>query len=53
MSNSARVKTLRRVQPFGQAGINAAITSVSNWIAAFGEKERECEVWEHPEIMED
>ena len=36
-----------------QAGRNAAVTSVSNWLAAFGEKEREREIRENPEILED
>ena len=41
------------VQLFEQAGRNASVTIVSNWLAAFDEKERELEVQEHPEIMED
>ena len=40
------------VQLFEQAGRNASVTIVSNWLAAFGEKEREHEIKEHPEIME-
>ena len=41
------------VQLFEQAGRNASVTIVSNWLAAFGEKERDREMREHPEIMED
>ena len=41
------------VQLFEQAGRNASITIVSNWVAAFGKKEREREIREHPEILED
>lgn len=41
------------VQLFEQAGRNASVTIVSNWLAAFDEKERELEMQEHPEIMED
>ena len=41
------------VQLFEQAGRNASVTIVSNWLAAFGEKEREREMREHPEIIED
>ena len=41
------------VQLFEQAGRNASVTIVSNWLAAFGEKERKREMREHPEIMED
>ena len=40
------------VQLFEQAGRNASVTIVSNWLAAFGEKERELEMQEHPEIVE-
>ena len=41
------------VQLFEQAGRNASVTIVSNWLAAFGEKEREREIRENPEILED
>lgn len=41
------------VQLFEQAGRNASVTIVSNWVAAFGKKEREREIREHPEILED
>lgn len=41
------------VQLFEQAGRNASVTIVSNWVAAFGKKEREREIQEHPEILED
>ena len=41
------------VQLFEQAGRNASVTIVSNWLAAFGEKEREREMREHPEVMEE
>ena len=41
------------VQLFEQAGRNASVTIVSNWVAAFGKKEREREMREHPEILED
>lgn len=41
------------VQLFEQAGRNASVTIVSNWLAAFGEKEREHEIRENPEILED
>lgn len=41
------------VQLFEQAGRNASVTIVSNWLAALGEKEIEREMREHPEIMED
>lgn len=41
------------VQLFEQAGKNASVTIVSNWLAAFGEKEREREIRENPEILED
>lgn len=40
------------VQLFEQAGRNASVTIVSNWLAAFGEKEREREIQENPEILE-
>lgn len=41
------------VQLFEQAGRNASVTIVSNWLAAFGEKEREREIRENPEILGD
>lgn len=41
------------VQLFEQEGRNASVTIVSNWLAAFGEKEREREIRENPEILED
>lgn len=41
------------VQLFEQAGRNASVTIVSNWVAAFGKKERERQMREHPEILED
>lgn len=41
------------VQLFEQAGRNASVTIVSNWVAAFGKKERGREIREHPEILED
>ena len=41
------------VQLFEQAGRNASVTIVSNWLAAFGENERKSELQKHPEIMED
>lgn len=41
------------VQLFEQAGRNASVTIVSNWVAAFGKKEREREIREHPENLED
>ena len=41
------------VQLFEQAGRNASVTIVSNWLASFGKKEREREMRENPEIMED
>ena len=41
------------VQLFEQAGRYASVTIVSNWLAAFGEKEREREIRENPEILED
>lgn len=41
------------VQLFEQAGRNASVTIVSNWLVAFGEKEREREIRENPEILED
>lgn len=41
------------VQLFEQAGRNVSVTIVSNWVAAFGKKEREREIREHPEILED
>ncbi len=41
------------VQLFEQAGRNASVTIVSNWLAAFDEKERKQAVKEHPEIMDD
>ena len=41
------------VQLFEQAGRNASVTIVSNWLAAFGEKEREREIRENLEILED
>lgn len=41
------------LQLFEQAGRNASVTIVSNWLAAFGEKEREREIRENPEILED
>ena len=40
------------VQLFEQAGRNASVTIVSNWLAAFGEKERKRAMRDHPEIME-
>lgn len=41
------------VQLFEQAGRNASVTIVSNWLAAFDEKERKKAVKEVPEIMDD
>lgn len=41
------------VQLFEQAGRNASITIVSNWLASFDEPERKREIQEHPEIMDD
>ena len=41
------------VQLFEQAVRNASVTIVSNWVAAVGKKEREREMREHPEILED
>ena len=41
------------VQLFEQAGRNASVTIVSNWLAAFDEEERKQEISEHPEIMND
>lgn len=41
------------VQLFEQAGRNASVTVVSNWIAAFDEAERKRLVEENPEIMEE
>ena len=41
------------VQLFEQAGRNASVTIISNWLAAFGEDEIKREVQEHPEIMDD
>lgn len=41
------------VHLFEQSGRNASVTLVSNWVAAFDEKERERQMQEHPEIMDD
>lgn len=41
------------VQLFEQAGRNASVTIVSNWLAAFPEKERKAVIRENPEILDD
>ncbi|HHV08703.1 MAG TPA: GTP-binding protein [Clostridiales bacterium] len=41
------------VQLFEQAGRNASVTEVSNWIAAFGEEEKEEVFAEYPEVSEE
>ena len=41
------------VQLFEQAGRNASVTIVSNWLAAFPEKERKQQLQEYPEALED
>ena len=41
------------VQLFEQAGRNASVTVLSNWLAAFGEKERELHIKSYPEILDD
>lgn len=41
------------VQLFEQAGRNASVTIVSNWLASFDEVERKREVQKYPEIMDD
>ncbi len=40
------------IQLFEQAGRNASVTIVSNWLAAFDEKERQKQIEENPEIKE-
>ena len=41
------------VQLFEQAGRNASVTIVSNWVAAFNEQEQKKQIQEHPEILDD
>lgn len=41
------------VQLFEQAGRNASVTIVSNWLAAFDEEEQKRQMEENPEILED
>ena len=41
------------VQLFEQAGRNASVTIVSNWVAAFDKDEREKVIKENPEIMDE
>ena len=41
------------VQLFEQAGRNASVTVVSNWLAAFDDEERKKQAEDDPEIMED
>ena len=41
------------VQLFEQAGRNASISEVSNWVAAFTDKDREEVVRNYPDIMEE
>ena len=41
------------VQLFEQAGRNASVTIISNWLAAFDEEERKKQIAENPEIMDD
>lgn len=41
------------VQLFEQAGRNASVTVVSNWLAAFDEEEQKREIRANPEIMDD
>ena len=41
------------IQLFEQAGRNASVTIVSNWLAAFDEEERNKQIKENPEIMDD
>lgn len=41
------------VQLFEQAGRNASVTEVSNWIASFGEKEQQEVLDAYPDVLED
>ena len=41
------------VQLFEQAGRNASVTIVSNWLAAFPEQEQKQQLQEYPEALED
>ena len=41
------------VHLFEQAGRNASVTSVSNWVASFSKEERERELADYPEAMTD
>ena len=41
------------VQLFEQAGRNASVTIVSNWLAAFDEEEQKKQIKENPEVLDD
>lgn len=43
----------KKVQLFEQAGRNASVTPMSNWIAAFPEKERQEVFAQYPDVLDD